>query len=114
MFPGDFSFPGAAFHPAWQTIGKHWGVKSDVARRMPDTFSDSSGNFVGQVGYLANVVVSSPVSDAQIAIIQQNAAGDTPLVENAMVATDQPYHDNVPYADISDFFYICNGALCVP
>ena len=32
--------------------------------------------------------------------IQQNAAGDTPLVENAMVATDPPCYDNVPYADI--------------
>ena len=69
-------------------------------------FSDSSGNFVGQVGYLANVVDASPVSNAQTAIIQQNAAGDTPLVENAMVATDPPYYDNVPYADISDFFYV--------
>ena len=69
-------------------------------------FSDSSGNFVGQVGYLANVVASSPVSNAQIAIIQQNPAGDTPLVENAIVATDPPYYDNIPYADISDFFYV--------
>ena len=69
-------------------------------------FSNSSGNFVGQVGYLANVVESSPARAAPAAIIQQNAAGDTPLVNGAVIATDPPYYDNVPYADISDFFYI--------
>ena len=69
-------------------------------------FSDSSGNFVGQVGYLANVVEASPVSSVSSAIIQQNAADDTPLVKDAAIATDPPYYDNVPYSDISDFFYV--------
>ena len=69
-------------------------------------FSDSSGNFVGQVDYLAKVVERSPARTAPAAIIQQNAAGDTPLVKDAVIATDPPYYDNVPYADISDFFYV--------
>ena len=69
-------------------------------------FSDSSGNFVGQVGYLANVVEAAPTSNAQSAVIQQDAAGKTSLVKGAVVATDPPYYDNVPYADISDFFYV--------
>ena len=69
-------------------------------------FSNSSGNFVGQVDYLAKVVERSPARAAPAAIIQQNAAGDTPLVKGAVVATDPPYYDNVPYADISDFFYV--------
>ena len=69
-------------------------------------FSDSSGNFVGQVGYLANVVANSPSASTQAAVIQQNAAGNTPLVNQAIIATDPPYYDNVPYADISDFFYV--------
>lgn len=69
-------------------------------------FSDSSGNFNGQVAYLANVVAASPSASAQAAVIQQNAAGNTPLVNQAMVASDPPYYDNVPYADISDFFYV--------
>ena len=97
----------------WHTQGEK--VEQVFARQVlpmvwdfceANPFSDSSGNFVGQVGYLANVVEASPASNAQTAIIQQNAAGDTPLVENAMVATDPPYYDNVPYADISDFFYV--------
>ena len=69
-------------------------------------FSDSSGNFVGQVSYLSNVVANSPIEAAQGAVIQQNAASDTALVKEALVATDPPYYDNIGYADLSDFFYV--------
>ena len=69
-------------------------------------FSDSTGNFVGQVDYLAKVVERSPARAAPAAIIQQNAAGDTPLVKGAVIATDPPYYDNIGYADLSDFFYV--------
>ncbi len=69
-------------------------------------FSDSSGNFVGQVDYLAKVVERSPARAAPAAIIQQNAAGDTPLLRGAAIATDPPYYDNIGYADLSDFFYV--------
>ena len=68
--------------------------------------SDSSGNFVGQVGYLANVVAAAPASKTQSVVIQQDAAGNARLVAGTVVATDPPYYDNVPYADISDFFYV--------
>ena len=71
-------------------------------------FSDSSGNFRGQVGYLANVVAMTPSDkhSAQGAIIQQDAAGDTSLLTDAVIATDPPYYDNIGYADLSDFFYV--------
>ena len=39
-------------------------------------------------------------------VIQQDAAGSTPLAQNALVATDPPYYDNIGYADLSDFFYV--------
>ena len=71
-------------------------------------FSDSSGNFIGQLGYLANVVAAAPSTrvKAQGAVIQQDAAGDTPLLSAAVIATDPPYYDNIGYADLSDFFYV--------
>lgn len=69
-------------------------------------FSDSSGNFNGQVSYLANVVAAAPSGAAQTAVIQQNAAGETSLVHRAVIATDPPYYDNIGYADLSDFFYV--------
>ena len=69
-------------------------------------FSDSSGNFVGQVAYLSNVVDVSPAFNAQTAIIQQNNADDTRLADGAIIATDPPYFDNIGYSDLSDFFYV--------
>ena len=69
-------------------------------------FSASSGNFVGQVGYLANVVEIATSTEAQAAVIQQDAAGNTSLIQNAIVATDPPYYDNIGYAYLSDFFYV--------
>lgn len=69
-------------------------------------FSNSSGNFNGQAAYLANVVATTPSNVSQAAVIQQNAAGNSPLVNRAVIASDPPYYDNVPYADISDFFYV--------
>lgn len=74
----------------------------DFAESNP--FSDSSGNYVGQVSYVAKVVEAMS-TETQVAVVQQDAAGDTPLLDKAVVATDPPYYDNVPYADISDFFY---------
>ena len=69
-------------------------------------FSHSSGNFVGQTSYLANAVAATPCAGAQAAVIHQDAAEVTPLARGAAIATDPPYYDNVPYADISDFFYL--------
>ena len=68
--------------------------------------SESSGNFMGQVGYLAKVVEVATATEAPAAVIQQDAARDTTLVDKAMVATDPPYYDNIGYADLSDFFYV--------
>ena len=69
-------------------------------------FSNSSGNFVGQAGYLANAIANMPAGGVGAAVIQQDAAGDTSLVAQAMVATDPPYFDNIGYAELSDFFYV--------
>ena len=69
-------------------------------------FSDSSGNFVGQVGYLAKVVSNSPTTSAHGAVIQQDAASDSSLASGTAIATDPPYFDNIGYADLSDFFYV--------
>ena len=68
-------------------------------------FSDSSGNFVGQVGYLANAV-DGACAEAEASVTQYDAAGHVAQVGMAVVATDPPYFDNIGYADLSDFFYI--------
>ena len=54
----------------------------------------------------ASALEAVPQATITVTVIQQNAANETRLVDDAIIATDPPYYDNVPYADISDFFYV--------
>jgi putative DNA methylase len=68
-------------------------------------FSDSTGNFNGQIEYFTKVL---DVSCSAIATgkAQQADAQTQTISVSKVVSTDPPYYDNVPYADLSDFFYI--------
>jgi putative DNA methylase len=70
-------------------------------------FSSSSGNFYGQVEYLASVIEFSPSETVQGSVIQNDASSSI-ISENGklVVSTDPPYYDNIGYADLSDYFYI--------
>lgn len=39
-------------------------------------------------------------------VTQADAAAGSTVVGRVIVSTDPPYYDNVPYADLSDFFYV--------
>jgi len=67
-------------------------------------FSQSSGNFVGQLGYLTNVITALPLGRAGRAV--QADATTQDLGWDKIISTDPPYFDNVPYGDLSDFFYV--------
>jgi putative DNA methylase len=67
-------------------------------------FSASTGNYLGQVEYLAEALEGTPAKGAGVAT-QADAATGPPLLA-VCVATDPPYYDNVPYGDLSDFFYV--------
>ena len=92
---------------ARQAIAMTW----DFAEANP--FSSKSGNFLGQVNWVAEAVETvpaTPLCDAQ----QADAA--TRDYSNVVVSTDPPYYDNIGYADLSDYFYvwlrrILNGIL---
>ena len=68
-------------------------------------FSDSSGNFVGQIGYLSKVIAEVPASGTLATAIQQDATTQS-ISADKIISTDPPYYDNIPYADLSDFFYV--------
>ena len=68
-------------------------------------FCGSSGNFVGQVGYLSKVVAYSPTSPVRGEATQKDAQVGG-ASNNAIFSTDPPYFDNISYADLSDFFYV--------
>ena len=86
---------------ARQAIPMVW----DFAESNP--FSSASGNWSDTaIGWVARVVETLGSPDTPAAVVQQDAAGETRLADNAIIATDPPYYDNIGYADLSDFFYV--------
>ena len=75
----------------------------DFAEANP--LSGPSGNFWGAVDWIAEGARRSEHRGPLRRSSARDAAADwngNPV----MFATDPPYYDNVPYADLSDFFYI--------
>ena len=72
----------------------------------PNVFSEAAGDYGTSVGNLLKAVGTLPRNRAPAAVVKQDAAGETNLIEDAIVATDPPYYDNIGYADLSDFFYV--------
>ena len=68
-------------------------------------FSSSSGNFLGQLDYLANVVESLPANVSGCTAFQKDATLSSGA-SGTVVSTDPPYYDNIPYSDLADFFYV--------
>jgi putative DNA methylase len=81
-----------------QAISMSW----DFGESNP--LGETTGNFPDTTEWIAKVVEKLPVS-AIGKVVQLNAmAMDTEPLR--MFSTDPPYYDNVPYADLSDFFYV--------
>lgn len=68
-------------------------------------FCSSTGNFLGQLDYLVEVLSRAPATADGIAT-QRDARDTSDHGPGVVVCTDPPYYDNIPYADLSDFFYI--------
>lgn len=74
----------------------------DFAEANP--FSDSTGNFMAMVYWVSEALETLPATGTG-ACEQADAVTQTYSAQK-VVSTDPPYFDNVPYADLSDFFYI--------
>lgn len=68
-----------------------------------NSFSGSSGSFLGQIDWVAKAVEHLPASDIGIAT-QISATGCE--YNSLAVSTDPPYYDNIGYSDLSDYFYV--------
>ena len=77
----------------------------DYAEANP--FSSSSGSFMtclkGTINGLTSIGI---VLGTEVRVTQMDASAHVAIEREAVVSTDPPYYDNVPYADISDFFYV--------
>jgi putative DNA methylase len=95
----------------WDNLGEN--IQQVFARQaIPMTwdfvegnpFSNSTGNFLGQIDYLTKVVELNP-SISKGTVRQQNAVDNDNNI-TGLISTDPPYYDAIGYADLSDFFYV--------
>ena len=83
-----------------QGIGMVW----DFAEG--NRFCSSSGNWTGQIEWIAKAVDHLP-ADVNGGEAHQADASTTIHAQNGpVIVTDPPYYDNIHYADSSDFFYV--------
>jgi putative DNA methylase len=69
-----------------------------------NVFSASTGGWCGSLEWVPSAVESLPLVGSGQAF-QANAEEQT-LSASKVLSTDPPYFDNVPYADLSDYFYV--------
>ena len=67
-------------------------------------FCMSSGTWSPSVEWVAKSLEFLPVATQGVAV--QADASTQDISSNRVISTDPPYYDNIPYADLSDFFYV--------
>lgn len=106
---------------SWDSSPKMEALRNTFARQaIPMTwdfaegnpFSDSSGNFLSNVDWVARVV-ELLVPAASGAVIQHDAQTVT-YPDQVVISSDPPYYDNIEYSDLSDFFYVWLKHNCGP
>lgn len=72
-------------------------------------FSGKSGDFTGQLKWVEKVIRANTFDGSCVSpSAERGSATRLPLADASIecVVTDPPYYDAVPYADLSDFFYV--------
>jgi len=68
-------------------------------------FTSAGGGIIKSISIVADVIRELPTRGS-VGQIEQRSATSVPVVSNPVISTDPPYYDNVPYSDLSDFFYV--------
>jgi putative DNA methylase len=110
----DFETAMAAWHPQWefsthifarQALPMNWDYSelNPLSYILTGTWKSMFGQILDVLAHLARI---PPVED--LPQVQQGSATELPYPDNFFdaVLTDPPYYDNVPYADLSDFFFV--------
>lgn len=104
----DYNCTGAVWYPkedrpknlfARQAIPMIWDYPEI------NTLADIGGTWAGCLRVVTEAMdglLAAPIAPAHV---QQAHAGTLQIPTNVVTCTDPPYYDNVPYADLSDFFY---------
>ena len=85
------------------TFGRHAiPMTWDFAEANP--FSNSTGNFLSGVDWGVRFLkAQSPKNQGHA--YQGSATSSTSFPENSVISSDPPYYDNVPYSNVSEYFY---------
>lgn len=99
----------------------HWEVTKTQVRHLfgrqavpmiwdfaeTNALADAAGNYQVTLGTMVRVLEATVFSTEPGQVVQASATKQTlPDDSAAAVVTDPPYYDAVPYADLSDFFYV--------
>src|SRR5262249_37596575 len=68
-------------------------------------FSGAAGDLENSVDSVARCLLTLPSSVRTGRATQLDATNQQATIDR-IVSTDPPYYDNVPYADLSDYFYV--------
>jgi putative DNA methylase len=103
----DWSNSQSSYIPAIEGLG-HLFSKQSIPMVWDfietNVFSNSAGNYLNHVDWVANAIATLPATPDSHAI--QGDAQRQSITANKVVSTDPPYYDNIGYADLSDFFYV--------
>jgi len=86
--------------------GQSLPIKFDFVEGAP--FANGSGNWDGAIDWIARVCESCATARYEPGTTTLASATCHPLPDDSasLLATDPPYYNAVPYADLSDFFYV--------
>ncbi len=73
-----------------------------------NAFGGSTGSWASAMGKMLRVIDNASEETEHWATLHQGTAVRLPYMQNEIdaIITDPPYYDAVPYADLSDFFYV--------
>jgi len=85
----------------------NWLAMVDWVRKAIEHLPSPETSRVTAVGTLSQVAPAGQCRPMQSGeAVQRDARARVRECAGAAISTDPPYYDNVPYADISDFFYV--------
>lgn len=106
----DYNSALCHWHNKGEKLGNTFGRQAlpmvwDFVELAP--FGDSSGSPEGALEWIVSVAEAQANSGLPATVTRGSATAlPWPDASFDAVITDPPYYDNVPYADISDFFYV--------
>ena len=70
--------------------------------------ADASGNWTGAIEWIAKAIDAMSIGINHPGTVMRSSATNHPLPDDCAdtVITDPPYYDAVPYADLSEFFFV--------